>query len=488
MKTLYSLCFIWLLLTFGCSKTKPDDIVAHVGNAVITKEEFKTRFATTPYFAGFPSDDPQTRTLALASLIGEKVLVEEAERAGLRDTEMYRAVTEQHEKEAVLEALLDQTFSDLTITQSELDDAFNKNRRVLDVEELVFETRREAEQVQAQLHPRESLSAWSQSKGDDAPEVRSYTVQWGSSEPAIEDTLWRLRIGETSGPVLFQGYYYVLRVAQEKANPFLSGNDLVQAMPQLRKVIEKRKRRVAYRKLFGNVMAGTSTKVPPKTLRYIAEEIEKAAGIQPQDSSQFKPVLMREDEYSRARDNLSARLHEKFITFADGSIWTIGDYLSNLRYGPYPLNYSSRSAFRMSLRVMTITMLEQEYIEREGRKRGLQNSDYVRDEKRMWSDAFLADQMRLALVRNPRRNEKGGEVINNGNAAKIDQFLSEVFRSYEVNINHAILDTLKLVHLKMVVFKTHFPGRAVVPLILPFDRLQRFFSEAYTKIKKREKD
>ncbi len=485
MKKLIILCLAWMLVA-SCSRPETDHIVARVGGAEVTVEEFKTRFAMTPYFAEFPSDNPQTRILALASLIGEKLLVEEAGRAGLRDTEKYRAVCTQREKEAIIEALLDATFADIEISPAELDDAFASSRRVLDVEERVFATRAKAEEIYVGLKPVDSLAAAGGSTGPDTADVSTYTLTWGSSEPVIEDVLWRLRPGEVSGPVSYQNSYYIFRIAGERTNPFLSEGDAIQKRPQLRKIIEKRKKRMAYRKLFGSVMAGTSTKVPPEILKYISEEVESALGIPVSDSSNFKPVLMSEKDYVNARASLSGRLQEKFITFADGATWTIADYLSNLRYGPYPLNYSSRGAFRSSLRMMTITMLEHEYLAREGRKRGLQNTRYVIDEKRMWSDAFLSDQMRLRLLAGSTNGLSDTAQLEadpgTAKTARIDEFLSEVIAAHEIEINHTVLDTLRLEHLRMVSFKTHFPGRAVAPLILPFDKLPRFFGRAHAQI------
>lgn len=245
-------------------------------------------------------------------------------------------------------------------------------------------------------------------------------------------------------------------------------------------------------------MSGKRTRVPAARLRAIAEQLEQVLDIPPAtatDTTHFRPILMSEDTYLRASYSLENRLDETFITFDDGSLWTIADFLRNLRHGPYPLNYASRGLFRASLRNMAITMMEQEYVAREGIRRGLDKSAYVREEVQTWMDSYLADQMRLEIIASVAERSRSSSSANgsDGSAAKdhpskservmaLDDYLAGAVDKFNIEVNKPVLDTLSVDHLNMMVFKRHFPGRQAAPAILPLDRLQKYFSKVYGKI------
>lgn len=485
---LFLVCFL-----NSCNKESKEPVVAKVDDRIITASEFRTRFAVTPYFGQFP-DDPQVKTLAMASMIGEKLLAEEAERKKLDQTDRYRIVFREMEKEAVIEELLHRMFADIEVSPEEVRRGFEKSKRVLEVEELVFDNEEEAMAFKNKLTAGQALEKFGASK---------YTIKWGDSDPNVEEVLWNLQMGEISEPIEFKNHIYLFRVASEQSSPHGSQSDYLQKAPVIRKVLSKRKKQKAYEKFFHEMMAGKQTKVPAEIMTYIAEQLEEAWEIPSttdEDSTFLQPALMTDSDYRLAAARLTERLNEKFITFDDGSYWTIGDFLGNLRYGPYPLNYSSKAAFRASLRNMSIMMMEQEYVAKEGYRKGLDKTYNVKNEVRQWMDSFLADQMRMQFMgefKGEKENHSEADVsVDSGNGAvhtastghvkfeaisAFDDFLTKAAERHTIEINKPLLDTLRVHNLKMVVLKTHFPGRQAAPEILPLDKLQNYFAKIYHK-------
>ncbi len=495
MKSATSFLALLLLVTLACESGFDDGVVAVVGNQAVLADEMKSRFAVTPYFSQFPEHDQQTKLLVLASLMGEKLLALEARRAGLDQSGQARLVAQEFEKEAVLEKLLNDLFSELVITPEQIQQGLQRSQRVLDVEEMVFTTRAEAEQVMQGLpSTAKSLTSSEVKPG----EVSTYTVKWGDVDPLVEDVLWNLKSGSVSSPVAYQGHFYLFRIAKQVVSPVSQG-DLPTILPRIRSMLEKTARRQVYSAYFNEVMAGKQTRVPPEKLTYIAEQIEQALDIPPSeqaDSTALAPALMPPEYYTKSRERLHDRLEESFIVFDDGSDWSIGDFLSNLRYGPYPLNYSSRAHFRASLHNMAIMMMEQEYMARDGYARGLDRSPEVRTERQVWQASYLADQMRLKVLRaddtddaSQKSNMAEVSPSSSGKLAQVrrealDAFLAAAMASHSVRVNHTLLDTLELRHLKMMVYKRHFPGRQAAPLILPLDRLPKYFAAAMARLRK----
>lgn len=458
--------------------------MARVGGQLITVEEFKTRFALTPYFGQFP-DDPQVKLLALSSLIGEKLLSQKAQEGQLHSTDKFQAFSRQMEKEALIEGVLHDLFSGIEISNEELKTAHKNSQRALQVEEWVFATAEQARTARVNL-----LNQKNQSNSD-LPESRIYRVKWGDSDYEIEDILWKLKTGEISELVPFQNHFYLFRIAGDFQNEQIP--PFQQARPQIQRMLEKRKKEQIYRYFFKKLMVGKKTHVPPEILNYIAQQMELALDLHAaslEDSLKLNPKLLSEMDYLRVAQKLDQRLQENFVTFDDGSVWTIGDFLRNLRYGPYPLNYSSRGTFRASLHKMAVMMMEQEYVAKEGLRRGLQKSLAVKREAQIWKDSFLADQMRLQIIRsNPKNEQHRSSASNQAMTAggmgleRLDRFLTDALQSRPVQVNRSLLDSLQVKSLQVVAFKRHFPGRKAAPDLLPLDQLQSYFSEFYKLVK-----
>ncbi len=446
--------------------------IAQVGESVVTVEEFQTRYAISPYFSGFPEGDSQTKLMVLASLIGEKILVNESRKLNFQEREKFKTIQNQLQKEALIEELLNELYDEIEISQEDIHAAQRKTSRELEIEELVFQSEHEAQNYRNKVDAKQTFAA-------QHPAIKSatYNVKWGNSDPQIEDVLWKLKAGNVSEPINFQGHYYLFRISKEKISPL--SNDLAN-WERIQKILYKREKKKIYRTYFKKMMAGKKTSVPGQKLKYIAEQLENVFDIPQSDSVSLNPILMTDSYYQQARGSLQDKLNEDFITFDDGSQWSIGDFLRNLRYGTYPLNYSTRSAFRASLRNTAIIMMEHEYLAKESIKRGFQNSTYVTEETRKWMDSYLADQMRLELT--VRTNGSGSEADKTHKITALDNFLTKGLANLNVSVDKELLNKTEIQHLKMLVFKTHFPGRQIAPSILPLDRLPAFLGKALTLI------
>jgi hypothetical protein len=264
-------------------------------------------------------------------------------------------------------------------------------------------------------------------------------------------------------------------------NAGFSDADYLKVRHGLRERIYKNKKNIIYKDYYRRTMAGKQTSVPAEKMTYIAEQFEQALDIPASDeadSTVLQPVLLTDAQYLKTGARLADMLDEPFITFDDQSVWTIGDFVAKLRFGPYPLNYTNKALFRTSLRNMAIVMMEQEYMAKEGYARNLHKSSYVQQETRVWNDSFLADRMRMALLSNTVADDE--ETQRRQRIDSFDNFLSNALDQHQIEIKSAVFDTLQLRHLEMTAFKTHFPGRQAVPYILPLDRMPKFFGELYS--------
>ncbi len=478
--TIWLSLFLVPALIMSCGRKDEPPIVARVDQQEISVAELKTRFALTPYFSRFPEDNADTKKLVMASLIGEKLLAGEARASGIDRAPRFVALAHEFQKEALLEVLMQELFSPIELRRKEVQAAMQSATRKLEVNEWVFQRKTAADSARRRMS---TPAQFDEAKRASA----SYSLTWGQAEPVVEDVLWALRPGETSEPVEFNGYYYVFHLAAEQRQPVPPGAATAALQERVEGQLMERKKRRVYNRFFKSLMAGKRTQVPAEKLRFLAEELEAAFAISPTsgtEAPELRPRQMADGEYEQARLGLADHLADTLVSFDDGSTWTVGDFLFNLRFGPYPLNYSTKGLFRASLRNQAVVMMEQEYLAQEARRRGLQETDYVRDETQMWLDSFLADQERLRIVQSGQKSgAPDGGPSSESAFGVLDRHLAERAAKARIEIRRAVLDTLTLRHTNMAVFKRHFPGRAAAPAILPFDRLLRFLGAVLERMR-----
>jgi hypothetical protein len=96
---------LWIIIAIAaCSKREEPKAVARVGSLKITADEFQRRFELTPRLKPF-QDVEQAKALFLGSLIAEKLLAEDAAKAGLAESARTQAFLEQIHREAAIEEL-----------------------------------------------------------------------------------------------------------------------------------------------------------------------------------------------------------------------------------------------------------------------------------------------------------------------------------------------------------------------------------------------
>ncbi len=108
-------------------KPKNEEILAWIGNDVITSEEYKEEFAMlSPTYRNVAV---QYKDQLLESLISRHLLLQEAKRKNLQDSETVKKLIERTKEEIMIQCLLDREISDKAeVTDSEIENHYQKNR------------------------------------------------------------------------------------------------------------------------------------------------------------------------------------------------------------------------------------------------------------------------------------------------------------------------------------------------------------------------
>ena len=469
-----------ILAVAACSKKDETPFVARVGEIKITPDEFRKRFELNPRLLQFKDID-QAKIRFLGSLIAEKLLASKAQDQGLPLLTRTQTFLDQINREAAIEEFYnDKAVSKVHIEENELRHAYDRQRKELLVQFVAFKILQEAQAFRHRVLAGEAFEAarmnFPEQRGSQSAGVDTLTVKWGDADSFIEDALYQLKPGELSEPIAAANEFYVARVLSVRVDGFGTEDDFLQRRDKIEKILKKRKTTAAFKKYFQEMMPGKKTSVPPLRLKFVSESLERAFAIG-EESDQYlravNPSPIDEMELLRAQQGLHANLDETLVAFDDGSAWTIKEFLQRLSVGRYHIDFSAVRSFRLSLRQAVITMIEQEYVFKEAARSGVQKSPFVQSEVRMWRESALAQAylQNLLVLDGAHQDMQESLSLTNEQVAALDSTLGALFTAYEVEINLKAFDDVQVANAGLLAFKTHFPGRLVVPAALPLENL-----------------
>lgn len=409
IKNTYHLIFaaiiiqVTLLLLVTCGKKDVEPIVARVGKTKIPLSEFRDRYEFTPHIFQ-TKNKMKNRRNAVTSLLGEKVLAEEAYHRKLDRDEKYKTYVDQMEKEAIVEALFDQEISStVEISEQEMKQGYFRSQSELALQVLTFDSLQQATDARAQIEAGKNLNQVKREFQTDtfisADSVLTLTMKWGQAHPALEDAAYGLGLNQVSQPIFADGTYFILKLVNKTSQVFLSEADYLRQEPSIRKTIKQRKRTEKFFEYMQTLMKGKEVKVSHEIFGLVAGELEKVYPIRERESDIETTQIFRDSTLEALQKReLADHLNDPFARFGDGSVWTVRDFIKKLGIGPYRLSYNSKKAFRNSLSRAVKSMVEFESLAQKGKDLGLDDSYYVKYQTKMWADSYLAQELRQSII------------------------------------------------------------------------------------------
>ncbi len=393
---------LFLIIT-SCAKKDEEPIVARAGKTTIPLSEFRDRYEFTPHIM-MTKDVQHNRRQVLISLLGEKVLAEEAYHRNLTESEKFKTYSGQMEKEAIIEALFEKELaSKIQITDEEVKQGFMLSQSELDVQVLSFDKVEQAWEAKRQIDMGKSLHQVKREFQTDtfisADSVLTLKMKWGESHPNIEQAAFQLKQNEVSDPVEADRISFIIKLVKKRTNVLITEADYLSQAPIVRKKLIERKKAALFTDFMSSLMADKKVNVSREAFNFVAGELEKFYPIE--DSSSTSKNIESVTELSMdslKSKSLADHLDDTFARFNDGSIWTVGEFIKKLSVSPFRLSYKSSRSFRNSLSHVIRRIIELESLAQKGREAGLQNSYYVRYQKKMWDDAYLAQQLRQQII------------------------------------------------------------------------------------------
>ena len=420
---------LFAILTPACNKSQKHPVVlATVGNKNIYQTEFRERIN---YIPKIPFTDHQKIKLwALNSLIAEKLLSISASK---KDEGALDEVIEEQHRESMIEALWNKVvFGNINVADSLLWHYYVKSNKKRIVRFFVFDDSMLAQKV---------FELWSADDVKIEQQALNDTIQFGGMD-VVAPLVFNSHLGLVQSPQKVGNKFLLIKPIREYSQKILSKSAFEQKKLSIKKRYLQQKKEILLHGFIEKEMINKKYNLNKKVFTYFVKFIDRMLyhgnNASPQTLSIISPEQFK----------LNPLWEKGVVTFANGEKWDVKKLYQRLLVSPYKVNLKSQKDFRYSVIKSTRRLLDDMLLYQEARARALDTTSFVTWQNSMWADYYLSE----AILQSGNRNKHQWMVL-----------LDSLKEATPIHINTQIMDTLKINPTKMMVLKTHFPGRTIVP-------------------------
>jgi len=460
----YSISSLIVLLFLSCNERIENPILFSIAGQSVTIEQAQLSFAFNPQL--FNVKDPVlAKKRIFSALIAQQLLASEAENVGIEDTSIFKRISA-HKREAMIEKLrTDSVESKVIISEAELKTEYL--RALKEIEIVIFTLNENENIVHKQIK----------------------RLIWPIQDRNLEDVVYALNPGQESGILKSGSAMFKVKVLDIAQTGEFSSVDFNNRKLALLDHLRRRKIRKIYSDLFYQKIKpqlGTvNLKIVEQVAEYLSLKIEKP--VQGQSGLFGSHKELPQKLISEIRLGTENNLEKTAVLFPSGEIWSIEELLNSLKYGPYAFNFSSPQLFKKSFDYNINLLLEHQAIYTLALDQGYATNDQVLNDTEMWRNYFQANAFRYAvLAKNelylkttvPKSSVNAGkDLIHQSRLNYMDQYLVKLFKKNKLKMNIPAYQALDTTKTDMVLMKSHFAHRQVVPPLEPLSGLPAWQKE-----------
>jgi parvulin-like peptidyl-prolyl isomerase len=221
------------------------DTLAVVGNKVITTQQFARLFKEKLISLGL-SDNGDTRNGYLRNLVDDEVLIAHAKRKKLDRTQEALRESKRFRLQELLNAYADKHIvANVDVTESDLQELFQKMNAKVKVRHLYAPTRERADSIYTELSRGRTFEDLAREVFTD-PHLRENGgslgyISFDEMDPVFEQAAYAMKPGDISRPVKTVYGYSIIKVDDIQRNPFVTESEFLKAKDRLRGFVRKQK-------------------------------------------------------------------------------------------------------------------------------------------------------------------------------------------------------------------------------------------------------
>jgi hypothetical protein len=390
---------IFLLAGLCVAQSTGDVPIATVGTITITDKEFQARYELTPGLYRSKNRTDKDKSDFLLSLIAEKLLVLEAMEKGWdRDTALMGNVMEVERLLVRDELYRREVSSKISITGDELDAAMRYARNDMKVYFLYAATERGARSLHDQIQkgkPLESFNFSGNASGEfSGPD--SVMIRWGDADERMEQTIYSLKVGETSAPIALEEGWYIVKIMGKTVTVIAGEKERAALRERVESTLRKRKELRRMDEYMRTELRSKSAEVNARLLKTIIENLwadaqERNAG-RSDSAMYFVDYQAVELLRNRMKDSMAAS-----AVVMPHTVWNAEQMLERIRETNLATLRPSLQRIRMDVEQRLREIIDQEFLAEIGYAKGLHQSNAVRNDMKVWRDAYRAQIVRSKI-------------------------------------------------------------------------------------------
>lgn len=450
--------FLISVLFFSCGQRQPENKIpanalVTVGSRYMMPEDFTHRLRFTPHQPLKGMTLPTKRELYLNPLIDEALFANAASSLNLDTNRVYRLKLREIKKDYVREQLYKKEIGDTThITQAQLRTALFRSQHQLTLDYLPFETKKEAQYAEDLIKSGEAtfdeVVSILDTVSAKAPHI---DVRWGQLIPSIEDTVYNLKQGETTGIIETPSGYLIMRLDTTKQVIPSAAKSPEELVGKVRQVIKERLLDAASSEYIQNIMRDIDVKVNQDGVEVLEQYVKAHQPMPPSDSLQ--QTTTDDKEIRQLFGYSSQQLDKPLVNFGDHE-WTIREFLEIVYARGVSLPDKTKPVPPWIKNTLG-EMMRDEVLADEGFQQHLDTTATVRHQVNRWDNFYSSQLYADYLLQNFSNDSAYVSVVS--------QKLDSLSTAYPPQIDYKTLHQLPVDNTEMIAVKRGNPTRLAVP-------------------------
>ncbi|GEM_PF-2907699 len=487
------LLFLFFVTGILSAQKLDDTPLVNVGNITITKKEFLSRYELTPGINHRKNDLEANKGEFLLSMIAEKLLILKAQQEGWdNDTVLTNAVKEIERLLVRDELYRREVQQKITISDAEMRTGMQRSLNDMKVYFLYAKTKEGADFLYSQIQKGKLLENFSftiESKDEfDGPD--SAIAHWGDVDERMENVVYNLKLNQTSKPIQLEDGWYIVKLMGKTATVLVGEKERKGQQEKVESVLRKRKEQKRMTEFMNKELNSTKTDVNARLLKSVIIHLWDIAQKKNPVRTDSTMFFVDKSVIDSLRVRMGDSLHFTFVTFPHAE-WTLESTLEKISETNLATINLTLKKIRTDVEQRLRDLIDQEYLVQIGYKQGLNQSAAVRNDLKVWRDAYLSqiiksrveDTVNVSLneieeIKRVFRNDTA--IVNNNDIAKekmkelktkelLDRFVGSVANNVEITFYEKNFKDVQVSSTTSMVFRyLGFGGRMfAVPFVAP---------------------
>ncbi len=463
---------------FSCSGRVPEnnlDILAKVGDRIITKQDFirRAEYSIRPLYCR--QANYIHKKIILNSLIAEKLLALEAEKAkvDLLDNPLFQSFVLGRSEQAMRQLhYYDEFYKQVELDSAAVLNAYKLAGRTVDITFINLPDLNSANTIKNLVMEGISLDS-------------AYTMIWGQHTPPKRQLNWfdkesvdlhkaifnpDVTKGSIIGPLVPDNKtFLLLQVNGWTDRPAITESEKSLRITDVRKRLRENDAEQKYKEWVHNIMTGKQLELNPNVFPAYAE---KVTDIYLQSDSvkqaQYGKFLWADPELDFIRDSLTSAPLESFaetdiLFHVDNVSWTIQKFHQEIRKHPlvFRKKKMNRGEFQEQLKFAIADLVRNIEITKDCYENKYEQSSTVKLNRELWYDSSIARYYRSILFK-----EMGVLYDDPENVAiRMNPIVDSLQTTYsdQIEIDTDLFESIELTSIDMTVIQHGVPFPKVVP-------------------------